>query len=190
MSAPGYAIFDSAIGWCGIAWSAHGVVAVQLPEARPERTRARLLRRVPGARELPPPPAIAEAIAAIVSLLGGTRADLGSVPVDMSGVPDFERRVYELARTIPPGSTLTYGEIARRLGAPESAQAVGRALGRNPFAIVVPCHRVLAAGNKPGGFSATGGVETKLRLLGIEGAPSGRPPDLFDSAGISAGRVR
>lgn len=117
-----------------------------------------------------PPPDVQRAVEAITSLLDGKGTDLAFVTLDMDGVPDFHRRVYEVARTIQPGSTLTYGEIAGRLGDPGSARAVGQALGRNPFVLVVPCHRVLAAHGRTGGFSANGGTSTKLTLLAIEGA--------------------
>ena len=109
-----------------------------------------------------------------------TNATFAAV-LDMASVPAFDRRVYEVARTIPPGSTLTYGEIATRLGDVGEARRVGRALGRNPFAIVVPCHRVVAAGGKLGGFSASGSIVTKLRLLTIEGAPTNGTLPLFDA---------
>ncbi|HVP30896.1 MAG TPA: methylated-DNA--[protein]-cysteine S-methyltransferase [Myxococcota bacterium] len=167
---PSFTLFDTALGRCGIAWGGRGIVTVQLPEAREAETRARLRRRFPGAREAPPPPGVARAIGAIVALLRGEPSDLSGVPLDMARVPPFHRRVYEVARTIPPGATLSYGEIAARLGDRGLARAVGQALGRNPFALVVPCHRVLAASGKPGGFSARGGVATKLRLLAIERA--------------------
>jgi methylated-DNA-[protein]-cysteine S-methyltransferase len=140
-----------------------------LPDARPEQTRARLLRLFPDASEVTPPPHVQQAIDAIVALLRGETIDLSFVTLDMDGVPEFHRRVYEIARTIPPGATLSYGEIASRLGEPHAARAVGQALGRNPFPIVVPCHRVLAANGRTGGFSAPGGTSTKLRLLAIEG---------------------
>jgi methylated-DNA-[protein]-cysteine S-methyltransferase len=166
----GFTLFDTAIGRCGIAWSERGVALVQLPEGREADTRARLVQRCPDAREAPPPPAVRRALDAIVALLRGEASDLSAIALDMEGVPPFHRRVYEAARAVPPGATLSYGEIATRLGAPGSARAVGQALGRNPFAIVVPCHRVLAAGGKVGGFSANGGVSTKLRMLEIEGA--------------------
>jgi methylated-DNA-[protein]-cysteine S-methyltransferase len=185
MSAQGFALFDTAIGHCGIAWNDRGVVGLQLPEACAADTRSRLRRRFASAREMPPPPEIGQAIAGIVALLQGKPVDLSAVPLDMNGVSLFHRRVYELARGIGPGHTLTYGEIAARLGEPGSARAVGHALGRNPFAIIVPCHRVLAAGGGLGGFSAPGGVETKLRLLAIEGARPDREPDLFDEAEAS-----
>jgi O-6-methylguanine DNA methyltransferase len=170
MKAVGCALFDTAIGRCGIAWSERGVVGVQLPEANERATRARLLRRFPAAREAPPPPDIQNALDGIVALLRGEASDLAAVALDMDGVPPFHRRVYAVARNIPPGATLAYGEIAARIGAPGAARAVGQALGRNPFAIIVPCHRVLAAGGKVGGFSANGGVTTKRRLLAIEDA--------------------
>jgi methylated-DNA-[protein]-cysteine S-methyltransferase len=178
MSVQGFALFDTAIGRCAIAWSGRGILAVQLPEANERSTRARLTRRLPRLRETPPPSAVKRAIEAIVALLRGEPRDLSAVMLDMDGVPPFHRRVYEIARTIPPGATLSYGQIAARLGAPGSARAVGQALGRNPFAILVPCHRVLAAGGRPGGFSANGGVATKLRLLAIEGARSSDAPAL------------
>ena len=166
----GFALFDTAIGWCGIAWGARGLVGVQLPEGSAPATRARLLRRFPDAREAPPPPEAQRAIDGITTLLRGEPSALDRVALDMEGVPEFNRRVYEVARTIPWGATLSYGEIAKRLGDPGVARDVGQALGQNPFAIVVPCHRVLAAGGKWGGFSARGGVSTKRRLLSIEAA--------------------
>ena len=170
MTARGFALFDTAIGACGIAWSDAGLVRLQLPERDEQTTRARLAKRCTTALDSSPPPDVQRAIDAIVALLDGEPRDLSFITLDMDGVPAFHRRVYEVARTIPPGATLSYGEIANRLGDPGSARAVGQALGRNPFVIVVPCHRVLAASGKTGGFSAPGGTATKLRLLAIEGA--------------------
>jgi methylated-DNA-[protein]-cysteine S-methyltransferase len=170
----GHTLFDTPLGRCGIAWSDHGLLAVQLPEASDAATRARLRRRLPLDAAAPePPPQIAEAIARIVALLNGTHDDLRSIALDLDGVPDFDGRVYAVARAIAPGDTLTYGEVAARLGEPDAARAVGAALGRNPFTLVVPCHRVLAAQgaySNLGGFSAPGGTATKRRLLTIEGA--------------------
>ena len=180
MTTLGFALFETAIGRCGIAWSGRGVVGVQLPEGREVATRARLLARFPGAREDQPPHDVQRARDRIVALLRGEPSDLSAIALDMDRVPAFHRRVYEIARTIPPGATLSYGAIAARLGTPGSARAVGQALGRNPFAIVVPCHRVLAAGGKPGGFSANGGIKTKLKMLAIEGAYVNHTPSLFD----------
>jgi methylated-DNA-[protein]-cysteine S-methyltransferase len=173
MAARAYALFDTGIGRCGIAWGERGVMAVQLPERSEAEARARLVRRAPGAREAPPPPAVHAAIEGIAALLRGQPRDLAGVPLDLAGLPDFDRRVYEAARAIPPGATRRYGELAAALGVPDAAREVGRALARNPFAIVVPCHRVVAAGGRPGGFSVRGGVALKLRLLAIEGVRIG-----------------
>ncbi len=176
----GYALFDTAVGRCGIAWGERGVLGVQLPEADERRTRARLLKQHPEAREEAPPPLARAAIEGIVALLEGGKVDLSGVPRDLSAVPEFNRRVYEIAVTIPPGKTMTYGEIAERLGDKLLSRDVGEALGQNPWPIVVPCHRVLAAGGKIGGFSANGGITTKHRLLTIEGAFADAPPSLFE----------
>lgn len=177
MADRGHCYFETTLGPCGIAWNERGIARVLLPEATVAETRAQLSRRLPGSRECAPPVEVQRAIDAMVALLRGDAADLSGIALDMRGVPSFERRVYELARGIAPGRTLTYGDIAARLGDPQCARAVGQALGRNPFPIVVPCHRVLAAGGKPGGFSAPGGATTKLRMLAIEGAPV--TPSLF-----------
>jgi methylated-DNA-[protein]-cysteine S-methyltransferase len=174
MAAQKFALFDTAIGRCGIAWGERGIIGVLLPEAQPAATRARLRRRFPGAIEAPPSPPARRAIAHITLLLDGEPVDLSDLVLDTASLPEFQRRVYEVARTIPVGETLTYGEIAARIGEPGAARAVGQALGANPFAIIVPCHRVLAAGGKPGGFTAPGGVTTKLRLLATEGAATFR----------------
>ncbi|MCJ0763284.1 methylated-DNA--[protein]-cysteine S-methyltransferase [Variovorax terrae] len=186
MSASGFTLFDTAIGACGIAWGPRGLAGVQLPEASPARTHARMQRRFPHTGEAVPPPEVQAVIARVVALLQGGRDDLGDVVLDMTDVPPFHQRVYAIARAIPPGRTLTYGEVAAQLGEPGAARAVGQALGHNPFAPIVPCHRVLAAGRRSGGFSADGGARTKLRMLQIEGAPLGASPEtagLFDGDG-------
>jgi O-6-methylguanine DNA methyltransferase len=170
MMASGFALFDTAIGRCGVAWGERGIAGVQLPEAGERETRARMLQLFPAGGEAAPPPAVQRVIDRVVALLRGEASDLSTIALDMDQVPAFHRRVYEAARAIPPGMTLSYGEIAARAGAPGAARAVGQALGRNPFPIVVPCHRVLAAGGKIGGFSAQGGIATKRRMLAIEGA--------------------
>jgi methylated-DNA-[protein]-cysteine S-methyltransferase len=180
MATPSFAIFDTAVGSCGIAWEVRGVIGVQLPERDPAATRARLVRRYPDARMGSAPPDVQDAIDGIVALLRGEASDLSEVVLVMEGLLEFERLVYEAARTIPPGATLTYGELAQRLGDAGLARAVGRALGRNPFPIIVPCHRVVAAGGRAGGFSAPGGVAAKLRLLNIERARTSAAPALFD----------
>src|SRR4029453_13465566 len=121
MMEQGFTLFDTDIGPCGIAWGERGVIAVQLPEASAARTRARLQRRYPDAREAPPPPEVQAAIAGIVALLRGEARDLSGVALDMERVAEFDRRVYEIARGIPAGATLSYGEIAMRLGGRELA---------------------------------------------------------------------
>jgi methylated-DNA-[protein]-cysteine S-methyltransferase len=186
MSTTGFATFKTAIGHCGVAWGGGGIVGLRLPDADESVTRSRLAKRFPDARETAPPPHVRAAIGAIVALLRGEATDLSAVPLDMGRVPPFDRGVYEIARTIPPGATLSYGEIASRLGDKSAAQQVGKALGRNPFPIVVPCHRVLAAGGKIGGFSARGGIDTKRRLLAIESAHARGEATLFDLPGPSA----
>jgi methylated-DNA-[protein]-cysteine S-methyltransferase len=168
MSLSGFALFDTPLGRCGVAWTESGVGSVLLPDSD-AALRSRLARRFPNAHETAPPGDVKHAIDAIVGLLSGQPVDLSFVHLDMNGVPEFNQRVYAAARLIRPGSTMTYGEIARHLGVPGSARAVGQALGRNPFPIIVPCHRVLAADGKTGGFSAPGGPSTKLRMLAIEG---------------------
>ena len=175
-----FLLFDTPVGTCALVWGAGGIVGAALPEGGDAALRARLRRRFPAAREGAPTPAVQHAIERVRGLLGGARDDLADIALDLSAVAPFERRVYAIARAIPPGNTLTYGEVAARLGEPHAARAVGQALGANPIPILVPCHRVLAAGGKSGGFSAPGGTRTKLRLLEIEGAPLGGSPGLFD----------
>ncbi|MFZ4606941.1 MAG: methylated-DNA--[protein]-cysteine S-methyltransferase [Caulobacter sp.] len=182
MTSPGFTLFDTAIGRCGVAWGETGIVGTALPGASEDQMRRRFVERFPGTVESAPPATLKPVIAGIVALMAGEKVDLSDAPLDMAAVPPFHRRVYERARTIPPGETMTYGEIAVALGEPrEAARAVGEAMGRNPFPILMPCHRVLGAGGRPGGFSAPGGVETKLRMLEIEGARVGETPTLFDA---------
>ncbi len=167
----GFTMFPTAIGAVGLAWSELGVARVQLPAEDEAATLARLRRYLPPtASQSAPPPGPAAAVAGIVALLSGLKTDLKDVALDMTGVSGFHQRVYEATRAIPPGQIRSYGEIAAMLGAPGAARAVGQALGRNPFAPIVPCHRVMAGNAKPGGFSAFGGLSTKRQLLSIEGA--------------------
>jgi methylated-DNA-[protein]-cysteine S-methyltransferase len=175
-----YALFDTAIGRCALVWRGGLVVGAALPEDSDGRARASLARRFPGAEEADPPPFAAAAIAQIVSLLAGGRTDLADIALDTEGSA-FERNVWQAARRIPCGEVRSYGDIAREIGAPGAAQAVGLALGRNPVPIVVPCHRVLAADGRTGGFSAPGGVATKFRILEIEGARRPGEPELFEA---------
>lgn len=164
-----YALFDTAIGRCGIAWGSLGVIGVQLPEKSADATRTRLLRHCPTADEAEPTRSLARAIEDIRALLDGEKKSLHAIQLDMSRTPAFNARVYAATRAIAPGQTRTYGDIARAIGEAGAARAVGQALGRNPFAIVVPCHRVVGANDKLVGFSANGGIATKLRMLQIEG---------------------
>jgi methylated-DNA-[protein]-cysteine S-methyltransferase len=180
MAGRGYTIFDTAIGRCGIAWGDDGVVGVQLPEAREIETRRRMLRQYPDARDIAPPLNVEIAVDAMVALLRGQPCDFSDVTLDLNGVPPFNRRVYEFARAIPRGETLTYAEFARRLGASGAAHAVGQAIGRNPFTIIVPCHRVLAGAGEADGSCMNGGVISKRRLLSLEGALAKSGPTLFD----------
>ena len=169
-----YTLFDTAIGHCGIAWDGDTIVGVQLPEDRVEDTRGRVQERFGCATVGDPPTSVRHAIDEIVASLRGAPNDLDGIALDLAAVPPFHRRVYEVVRTIAPGETMSYGEVAMEAGSPGAARAVGQALRRNPFAVIVPCHRVLAAGGKVGGFTANGGVSTKLRMLAVEGV---RPED-------------
>jgi methylated-DNA-[protein]-cysteine S-methyltransferase len=180
MAGQGFTLFDTAIGRCALVWGEGGIVGFFLPEGDEAQTRRRLARRYPLAVEGSVPDAYAEAVATVTAHLAGSLRELAGILVDLAAAPLFNRRVYEIARAIPAGRTLTYGEVAARLGEPGAAQAVGRALGENPIPVIVPCHRVLAAGGRLHGFSAPGGVETKRRLLEIEGARTSDEPDLFD----------
>jgi methylated-DNA-[protein]-cysteine S-methyltransferase len=180
----GYALFETALGCCGIAWSSAGISDVQLPDPEPDRTR-----RLMAARFGATAPAgsatdeqVRPVIEAIIALLAGDGDPdgvLAGAVLDSAGVPEFNQRVYEVTRAIPAGSTLSYGAVADRIGAPGAARAVGRALGDNPYPIVVPCHRVLAADGSMHGFSAPGGIATKRRMLQLEGALRPDEPTLF-----------
>jgi methylated-DNA-[protein]-cysteine S-methyltransferase len=166
----GYLLFTAPIGPCGLIWGPRGVVGVQLPAGSEESTRRRLAGRFPGAVETPPPQEVERARLGILALLERKVDQLQTITLDLDGVPEFHRRVYQAARGIPPGATITYGALAAQLGDRQAARAVGQALGSNPFPIIVPCHRILGADGKLGGFSAPGGRDTKVRLLALEGA--------------------
>ena len=179
MAPVGLCVFETAIGACGIAWNEREIVAAQLPEPDAQATLRRMQRRLPECRECEPPAWVARVIERVQALLEGGDDDLADVPLAVDDEAPFNRQVYALARAIPPGRTRTYGDIARELGDPGAARAVGQALGHNPFAPIVPCHRVLGAGNTGVGFSANGGVATKLKMLEIEQAQLGDQPGLF-----------
>jgi methylated-DNA-[protein]-cysteine S-methyltransferase len=166
---PGFTLVSTAIGTLGFAWTSRGLVAVQLPESDDRTTERRLCAKAPGAERAHPPEDVLADIERVVAHLSGELDDLANVRVDLANVPRFARSVYGALRKVGPGCTTSYGELARAAGSPGAARAVGTAMSRNPLPIVVPCHRVLAAGKKRGGFSAHGGVATKARILAIEG---------------------
>jgi len=180
MAGRGYAVFDTAIGRCGIVWSDLGVVCVQLPEAREIDTRRRLFRAFAEARELPPPLNSELAIEGIVATLRGKDFDFSDVMLDTTGITAFNQRVYELTRAIPRGETRTYSQIAIGLRASGAVHSVAQALARNPFMIIVPCHRVSDSGAYADKPSLNGGTISKRRLLSIEGTHQPVGPTLFD----------
>lgn len=181
-----FAVFETALGWCALAWSEAGVVRGWLPAADEAAIRASVARRCPDAAEAEPPAFAAEAIAGVKALMADGATDLSHIVLDQTDIPPLHRRIYEIARAITPGEVLTYGEVAERCGDKNLAREVGRALGLNPFPPIVPCHRILAASGKTGGFSAPGGVETKMRLLNVERARTSAAPSLFDDLPLAA----
>ena len=175
-----YSIFDSAIGRCAVVWDDAGIVGVQLPEAREIDTRRRLFQLYPQARESKPTPNTEAAIEGMVALLHGDAADFSDVTLDMRGIHGFDQRVYQITQRVLRGETLTYGDIASRLGSPSAVRSVAQALSRNPFVVIVPCHRVLEAGGYADRMSPHGGLISKRRLLSIEGAVNSNSKTLLD----------
>lgn len=182
----GFTIFETALGWCALAWSERGVVQGWLPAETQAQVRAAVARKRPEAVEAEPPAFAADAARDVAALMAGETPDLGAVPLDPQDIPELHQRVYEIARAIPIGDTLTYGEVATRLGDRNLAREVGRALGLNPYPPIVPCHRILAASGRTGGFSAPGGVTTKMRLLNVERAQGNEAPSLFGDLPLAA----
>lgn len=179
MSDSQFILFETALGRCGMAWGPAGVRAVSFAHADDAATRKHLLRYAPGAVEcVTPPEEIARIIADIVALFEGEPRDLSYIALDLDPIGDFERDVYALALVIKPGEVKTYGNLARAMGDVSLSRRVGQALGRNPFPIIVPCHRIVGGDGAMTGFSAPGGAELKRKLLKIEGALA---PDLFDA---------
>jgi O-6-methylguanine DNA methyltransferase len=185
-----YTIFDTAIGTCAVAWRESdgsgrpAVVWFQLPEATAELTESRIAEKSGLRKCVNPPPAIAVLVERIRKHLAGEIQDFRDVPVDLSAEAPFARQVLEATRETPAGETTTYGELARACGRPDAARAVGRIMGSNPIPLIIPCHRVVAAAGKSGGFSAPGGRMTKAELLAIERAGS---PLLFGNVARSPG---
>ena len=170
-----YCLFDTELGACGVAWSERGLTRLQLPEANGKATERRLRARAGAgdARSETPPDQIGELITQLQRYFAGERIDFSDAAVDLAGVDDFRRTIYDLTRAIGWGQTASYGELARQAGTSGAARAVGQAMGHNPVPIIIPCPRVLAAGRKIGGFSAFGGAITKERLLALEGVHPG-----------------
>ena len=168
-----YCLFATDLGVCGVAWNERGLARFQLPEADKRATERRLRLRAADSRAEAPPAQIAEAIADVQRYMAGERVDFSAIALDLAGVPPFYVEIYAAARRVGWGETATYGELARQAGAPGAARAVGQAMARNPVAVIIPCHRILASGNKVGGFSAFGGTVSKQRLLGLEGVRIG-----------------
>jgi len=182
-----YTIFETAGGFCGIAWSEAGVARFQLPTDGAAATERLLLRRLPQARAETPPADVATVIADVKRYFAGEEVDFSGVPLDLSGQSDLFRDIYAALRRVGWGRTTTYGALAKAVGAEgwEAAREVGQAMGRNPVALIIPCHRCLAAGGKIGGFSAPGGEYSKAKMLELEGVKvgvaGGKPeqPSLF-----------
>lgn len=177
-----YHLFDTTFGTCGIAWSETGLTRVQLPEATAEKTEARMRRGSADPARMPLPAFAADAVNALQRYMSGTAEPLDALRLDESIVTTFNASIYRALRAVPRGTTVTYGDLAKRVGQPGAARAVGVAMGSNPWPVIVPCHRVLASGGKMGGFSAPGGTLTKEKLLALEGVTVGDPvlPGLFD----------
>jgi methylated-DNA-[protein]-cysteine S-methyltransferase len=169
-------LFDTALGECGVAWNSRGLVGVQLPEKDRGQTELRLAVKCRSTDAADVPPWVQSVISDIQRYLAGQPVDFSAVTVDLGGIDAFRQKLYAALRGIGPGRTVTYGELAKQLGLTgwEGARDVGEAMGKNPMPIVIPCHRVLAAGGKPGGFSAYGGTGTKQKLLALEGVSLGK----------------
>ncbi len=165
-----YRVFETAHGYAAIAWHAAGITGLRLPARSPDAAERSLLRRLPDAVRAEPPADVAEIIAATKCYFAGEKSDFSAVPIDLGEQEPLFTRIYAAVRQLGWGETTTYGAVAKDLGAgPEVARDVGRAMAMNPIPLVIPCHRVLAAGGKVGGFSAPGGSDAKARMLAIEG---------------------
>jgi methylated-DNA-[protein]-cysteine S-methyltransferase len=166
--------FETELGWFGLGWTEAGINRALLPGLSREAVESRLTKH--GAILAQPSEAVTAVMAMVRDYAGGAEVDFGVVPLDLDAVPEFNRRAYELLVEIGWGETTTYGALARQLGDISLSRAVGQAMGTNPIPLIIPCHRVLASDGKPGGFSAPGGAESKLRMLALEGVRVG-PPD-------------
>ena len=184
-SALRYLIFETASGFCGIAWNSVGITRFQLPATSAEAAERLLLRRVPDSEPGAPTREVAEAVAAVKRYFEGEETDFSGLRLDLGEQDDFFKQIYAAARRVRWGHTTTYGALARELGAgPEAARDVGQAMAKNPVPLIIPCHRVLAAGGKVGGFSAPGGSAAKIRMLKLEGVHVERPRPAQKSFGF------
>jgi len=180
-----YLIFDTAGGFCGIVWSDEGITRFQLPTRSADATERLLLRGARSAKPGVPTPEVAEAVTAAKRYFEGEETDFSGFRLDLGEQDPFFERIYAAARRVGWGHTTTYGALAKELGAgPEAARDVGQAMARNPVALIIPCHRVLAAGGKVGGFSAPGGSAAKMRMLALEGINLRPPPPAQRSFGF------
>jgi methylated-DNA-[protein]-cysteine S-methyltransferase len=180
-----YCVFETAAGYCAIAWNDAGIVRMRLPATEAAATERYLRRRLPGAEPGTPTSAVAEAIANVKRYFMGQKVDFSEIRLDLGKQDEFFARIYAAARRIGWGKTTTYGALAKQLGAdPQAARDVGQAMARNPVPLIIPCHRVLAAGGKVGGFSAPGGSAAKIRMLELEGVRVGPPPSAQASLGL------
>ena len=180
-----YFIFETAGGFCGIAWNSIGITRFQLPTRRADATRRLLLRRLSGAKPGAPTPAVAGAVATVKRYFAGEKTDFSGFRLDLDDQDPFFERIYAAARQVEWGHTTTYGALAKELGAgPEAARDVGQAMAKNPVVLIIPCHRVLAAGGKIGGFSAPGGSTAKMRMLELEGVRIEQPRPAQGSFGF------
>lgn len=180
-----YYVFETAAGFCAIAWSDTGIARFQLPTSSAEATERNLRRRLPDAARGTPPAEVAAAIAAATRYFAGEKVDFCDVPLDLGVQDEFFARIYAAVRSLAWGETTTYGWLAKALGVgPEAARDVGQAMARNPVPLIIPCHRVLAAGGKLGGFSAPGGSTTKQRMLELEGVRLEPPKPAQQSLGL------
>jgi methylated-DNA-[protein]-cysteine S-methyltransferase len=172
-----YAVFETEAGFCAIGWTASGIAHFRLPDGNAAEAERNMLRRWPQARREAPPMQVAAVITAAQRYFAGEEVDFSDIALDLDGQDEFFRRVYDALRTVGYGRTTTYGALAKALGAgPEAARAVGQAMAKNPVPLIIPCHRVLAAGNKVGGFSAPGGAGSKVKMLALEGVDLAPPP--------------
>ncbi len=174
---PSYLTFETAMGFCAIAWNDAGIARFRLPEKSGSDATRAVLRRLRDASPADPTPRIAAAVSDAKRYFEGEAVDFSGVPVDLGAPDPFFAQVYDFVRKLKWGETTTYGAVARALGAgPEAACDVGQAMAQNPVPLIIPCHRVLAAGGKIGGFSAPGGSATKSRMLALEGVRTEPPP--------------